>query len=56
MYVIRRVEDGKFVTEGEKSYTSDVLKAKTFLTHEAATHYGVCGNERVVAIVSLFKN
>lgn len=55
MFVIRRIEDQKFVTPSgsEHSYTSDLTKAKTFPTRQAAEQYGLCGNERVVPVSDL---
>jgi len=56
MYVIQR-DDGKFVTRpgSEKSYTSDLQKARTFATKEKAEAERCPENERVVSLDQLLQ-
>lgn len=50
-YVIRRNEDGKFVSQlgSKSSYTQFLQKARTWPTREAAAA-DCCGNERVMSV------
>jgi len=51
MYVLKRIEDGKFVSKpGSKwSYTFDLKKARIFSSKENAER-DKCGNEIVVSV------
>jgi hypothetical protein len=55
-FVIKNMETGKFVAKpgSEKSYTKDIMSAKVFETEFHATQYGVCGNEKIISLSSLF--
>jgi hypothetical protein len=55
MYIIQR-QDGAFVTRTGSfhSYTWDLQKAQTFPSVQAATSYGVCENEQILPVSSLF--
>lgn len=57
MYVIIR-NDGKFVSlpGAARSYTSDMQKARTFLTREAAERERCPENERVVSVFDLLRD
>lgn len=56
MYVIVRNEDGKFVAPPgqDKSYTSDLTKARIFRTKEGALAE-CCGNEHVKLVSELIR-
>ena len=51
-YVIQHKTDSNFVSRpgSEKSYTFNVLNARTFTSREAAHAFGVCDNEHVVCV------
>lgn len=51
MYVIKRIEDGKFVAKvgSKSSYTNALQNARKFATREAA-EADCCGNERAVSL------
>jgi hypothetical protein len=53
-YVIRRIDDGKFVTPSGsgQSYTKSLRGARMFDTREQAEG-NCCGNERAVALADL---
>ena len=55
MFVIRRVEDGKYVARfgSDRSYTVMLQKAQTFSTKDVAASHA-CGNEYVVSVNSEF--
>ena len=56
MFVLVRHEDGKFVCPAgsEKSYASDLAKARIYPTREAA-EADKCGNESVHPITDFLK-
>lgn len=58
MYVIVRDEDGKYVTPPgqDKSYTTKLQEAQGFSSIDAATKFGVCGNESIVPISSIVRS
>jgi hypothetical protein len=57
MYVIRRNEDGKYVTPSGSghSYTRWLEEARTFTTYDAAKRE-CCSNERPVPVESLLSS
>jgi hypothetical protein len=57
LYVIKRIEDGKFVAapNSERSYTSDLTKARTFATRTEAVRE-CCGNEQVWNVSDLLRH
>ena len=56
MYVIRRNEDGAYVTKpgSEHSYTRKLESARTFPSRQAA-EWHACGNEQVMTVEELVK-
>ena len=56
MYVIRRNEDGKYVTkpESKHTYTRRLEDARVFRSREAA-EWHACGNEQVMTVEEMVK-
>lgn len=56
MYLLKRIEDGRFVAKGgrEASYTRNIEAVKIFTTREAAEKER-CGNEVIVPLEDLMK-
>jgi hypothetical protein len=53
MYVLKRIEDGKYVCfGGEHSYTKQLEKAFVFPSRERA-EAGACGNEVAVSVAEI---
>jgi len=54
-YIIKNNQTGRFVCNGESSYTNALQKASLFDNYEEAKR-NCCGNETVISLAEIFEN